>query len=202
MPTPSSYDSDGRFVFRLATPEEKANLGKTNVPQFLAKTVVEGEPHLALIVHVIVGILGGLYGALSMLSIWPHEFAFLGQCILTGMKGAALGSALVGAYLRWSPQGRTVKRRMKENTATKLDEKLRLLGQLSFAFGVYFFIGVTFFEYFPHLSEQAPMSMPLRLGRHFAQKAKVEKLWYAFERWGTAPAAGAQLLRPTFLIKP
>ncbi|KAE8220921.1 hypothetical protein CF319_g5631 [Tilletia indica] len=197
---PAAYDANGRFVFRLKSEDERANRGRVSPGQFLAETVVEGEPHLALIVHVVVGVLAGLYALLSFVGIWPWEFTYLGQCVLTAMKGGAFGCALVGAGLRWSPQGRTVKQRIKQKTATSADQRVRLLAQLSFAFGVYFLIGVTFFEYFPHLPQWVPPSFWLRGGRYLGKVAKQEKLWNAYERWATAPGEGAQLFRPTWIV--
>ncbi|KAL9941067.1 hypothetical protein V8E36_000555 [Tilletia maclaganii] len=197
---PKSHDAEGRFVFRLKTEAEKTHLGKVRPAKFLVDSVQQGELHFAFLIHLVTGILAGLYGGLSLVGIWPHEFAFLGQVILTFMKGAALGAILVGGALRWSPQGRTIKQRIKKDTATSLDHKARVLAQMSFAFGCYVFIGVTFFEYFPVLWEWKPVSLPLRLGRHLATTLKQEKLWNQYERWATAPAAGAQILRPTWLI--
>ncbi|CAD6946664.1 unnamed protein product [Tilletia controversa] len=195
------YDENGRFVFRLKNEEEHARRAKVKPGEFLADTVVEGEPHLALVVPLVVAILAGLYASLAWVGIWPHEFTYLGQCVLTAMKGGALGCVLVGGALRWSPQGRTVKQRIKKKTATQTDQRARLLAQLSFAFGAYFFVGVTFFEFFPHMTQGAPISVWLRLGRHAGELAKQEKLWKAYERWATAPAAGAQILRPMRLVQ-
>ncbi|KAK0551901.1 hypothetical protein OC846_002431 [Tilletia horrida] len=197
---PNSYDSEGRFVFRLKTEEELKNEGKVNVRSFLVHSASEAEMHMAFITHIVAGLLGGAYGGLSLLGLWPYDFALLGQVILTLIKGVCVGSAVVGVSLRFSPSGRTIKKRIQQKTATKLDERIRVFSQMTMDYGIYVFLGITFFEYLPPM-QMAPPSAFLTHGRVLAKHFNYEELWYPFERWATQPASIAQILRPTWILK-